>query len=167
MAKQPPHGYDPQGRPIWALNGKGQPICGGKRGPSGTCQATVRMLNGRCRLCGGKTPRGPENANYKTGEHSHEMKTRRQFVAALHGENYDRAKVLVDLLFEMAKKGDLGAIKYQLDQMYGSPQARVINEIGERAFIASVVKVTAKYLDGEKFGEWMSDLKSELSAAFD
>lgn len=45
-------------------------LCGAKlRGKDRTCQKSP-MANGRCRLHGGCTPSGPDNANYKHGRYA-------------------------------------------------------------------------------------------------
>lgn len=45
------------------------PVCGAKTRAGGTCQQ-AGMPNGRCRMHGGPTPRGPASASYKTGRWS-------------------------------------------------------------------------------------------------
>jgi len=66
---QEPLGYDTKGRPVWAVNDAGRPVCGANR-KKGPCQSTARMENGRCRLCGGATPTGEDHPRYRTGEYS-------------------------------------------------------------------------------------------------
>jgi len=49
-------------------------VCGAKlRGKDATCQKPP-MANGRCRLHGGKTPNGPDSANYKHGKYADAFK---------------------------------------------------------------------------------------------
>lgn len=55
---------------------KGKQVCGAKlRGKSATCQKPP-MENGRCRLHGGATPSGPDNANFKHGKYADVFKGR-------------------------------------------------------------------------------------------
>jgi len=48
-------------------------LCGAQTRSGGTCQKAP-MTNGRCKLHGGKTPRGVDNPNFKTGIHSKYIK---------------------------------------------------------------------------------------------
>lgn len=51
-------------------------VCGAKlrKKPGKFCQSTKLMSNGRCRLHGGKTPSGPDSANYKHGKYADAFK---------------------------------------------------------------------------------------------
>jgi hypothetical protein len=49
-------------------------ICGAKKRNGGVCQQPA-MDNGRCRLHGGKTPKGIASPNFKTGRHSKYLPT--------------------------------------------------------------------------------------------
>jgi len=55
-------------------NEAGRTICGSRRHSyprnKQPCQSTILMPNGRCRIHGGTTPRGPASPHYRTGEHS-------------------------------------------------------------------------------------------------
>lgn len=70
MAKRQAHERDDQGRPIHARDAEGRPICGAKRRDGGRCTSRQRKANGRCRLHGGNTPRGPASPHFKHGQHS-------------------------------------------------------------------------------------------------
>lgn len=49
-----------------------QPLCGAKTRNGGTCK-NAAMSNGRCRMHGGKTPRGISSPHFKTGRYSSAM----------------------------------------------------------------------------------------------
>jgi hypothetical protein len=78
-------------------------ICGAKlRGKDRTCQKSP-MANGRCRLHGGLTPSGPDNANYKHG----------RYAAVFKGQLADKFKTAttdlqpLDILPELAVQRSL------------------------------------------------------------
>lgn len=65
--KIPPHGFDDQGRPIWALGTKhGRPVCGHKISEGKFCQSEVRLDNGRCKHAGRGGRPLKENATPET-----------------------------------------------------------------------------------------------------
>jgi len=73
-------------------NAKGKEICGAKRrNKDATCQSTVLLPSGRCRIHGGKTPGGMENANYKHGKYSrYRLKSdelHKRFMQAIEDQN--------------------------------------------------------------------------------
>ena len=91
------------------------------------------------------------------------IKTRKQFIEALgNDKTTDFAKQMIDKLREIALAGSLEALKYSLDQLFGSPKATVVTEIADRDLFARMVRVTAKHLTGEAFQAWLSDLKTEM-----
>jgi hypothetical protein len=59
--------------PRLALDGSGRRVCGARNRPAAAypfCQCDKLLPNGRCRLHGGKTPRGPASKNWKHGQRS-------------------------------------------------------------------------------------------------
>jgi hypothetical protein len=64
---------DPGFNPRLALDGSGRAVCGAKNRPSARypyCQTDKLFPNGRCRMHGGKSLRGPANPAWKGGHRS-------------------------------------------------------------------------------------------------
>ena len=100
------------------------------------------------------------------------IKTRRDFLEALstHADEQTQKSINEIGIGQLAKKvlaGDEGAIKYWFDQQFGTAKTTIINEIGNREFIAIVMRITAKHLQGEAFETWLQELKSEMDAESD
>lgn len=78
-------------------------VCGAKlRNKDKTCQKSP-MANGRCRLHGGATPSGPDNANFKHGRYANAFKGKL-------AEKFDKASAddkPLDLLPELAVQRSL------------------------------------------------------------
>src|SRR5881296_2819038 len=52
------------------------PSCGARRRDGGTCRQPAMRPSGKCRMHGGRTPRGLANANTRTGRYSRDLPTR-------------------------------------------------------------------------------------------
>lgn len=140
--------------------GKGHPRCQAfKRGSMEQCG---KMAQPGFEVCLSHGARAAE-ANVTHGQRQAVfIKTRKQFLEALGGKETDFAHQMVEKLRQIALGGSLEALKYSLDQLFGSPKATVVTEIADRDLFARMVKVTAKHLTGEAFQAWLSDLKTEM-----
>jgi hypothetical protein len=104
-----------------------------------------------CRSCGGAGARARKT-----------ITSRKAFQEVLAGEDSHQVYTLIDKLHEIAKQGNLDAIKYILDQIFGTPKATVVNEIADRDLFAHIVRVTANFLKGDEFKEWLQQSKQAL-----
>jgi hypothetical protein len=81
----------------------------GARTKSGALCKTLAMENGRCRLHGGKTPRGVDNKNFKTGIHSKYIKIPnfRKIYDSLVADNVDPYDAHPDMVLLLARQRHL------------------------------------------------------------
>jgi hypothetical protein len=67
--KSPPR--DERGRPVFAVRASDHaPVCGSKKSGGGHCLQTARYPNGRCRLHGGPSLKGPASRTWRDGRRS-------------------------------------------------------------------------------------------------
>jgi len=88
---------------------------------------------------------------------------RKAFQEALAGDGSTHVHDLIDKLHSIAKAGNLDAIKYILDQIYGTAKATVVNEIGNRDLLAAMIRITAQFIKGEEFQEWLKQAQQALA----
>ena len=160
MIKEP-LGYDAKGRPVWAVNSLGKPVCGAsrKRGP---CQSTARMENGRCRLCGGSALSGPSHPAYKHGRYSRETLTRSVLLSQLAAAGLDR---VIEVLRQNVDEGNFTAAKYVFDQLAGAPRTTVVYEIANSDLLEAVASVTAEFIGPDRYEEWWGRVRGALEAS--
>lgn len=161
-----PLGFDAKGRPVWAVNEAGKPICGAmrKRGP---CQSTARMENGRCRLCGGATPAGPESPHFKHGRYAKETLKREALLSRL--STFGSPSELLDRTIEVLRanvdEGNFTAAKYVFDQLAGAPRTTLVYEISNSDFLEAVAAVTAEFIGPDRYEEWWGRVRGCLEAS--
>jgi len=161
-----PLGYDARGRPVWAVNSAGKPVCGAarKRGP---CQSTARMENGRCRLCGGATPSGEASPHFKHGRYSKDVLRREALLSRL--ASFGSPSVLLDRTIEVLRanvdEGNFTAAKYVFDQLAGAPRTTVVYELSNADFVEAVAAVTAEFIGPDRYDEWWSRVRGALEAS--
>lgn len=80
LAATPKHGYGPNGKPIWALNEAGKPICGAGQK---VCKSTIRMASGRCRVHGGASTGRPPSDKAPDQLHPSTLLRREKVLRAL------------------------------------------------------------------------------------
>jgi hypothetical protein len=90
------------------------------------------------------------------------LRERKEFLEVLGANDGESVRALVSKLHQIGLAGNLDAIKYILDQLYGAPKTTVVTEISDREAMARMIKVTAKHLQGEAFEAWLFDLQTEL-----
>lgn len=105
-----------------------------------------------CRKCGGAAAKKNKS-----------ISSRRAFQEVLAGEDSTHVHELIGRLHSIAKAGNLDAIKYILDQIYGTAKATVVNEIGNRDLLAAMIRITAQFIKGEEFQEWLNQAKLALA----
>src|SRR6185436_8277650 len=89
------------------------PSCGARRRDGGRCRQPGMAPSGRCRLHGGRTPRGLADANTRTGRYSRDLPTR---VAA----RYESALADPELL---SVRDDIALLQGSIQQVMAEVQA--------------------------------------------
>jgi hypothetical protein len=74
----------------------------------------------------------------------------------------EAVRPIIAKLQQIAVGGDLSAIKYVLDQLYGTAKTSMVTEIDNREMFARIVRVTASHLRGQEFDAWLSQVRIEL-----
>jgi hypothetical protein len=133
----------------------------GKGKGSARCQCWKSDRSQQC----GKPAMPPYKACDKHGakgaQANENFHQRKQFLDILG--DAETVRELISKLHEIALKGNLEAIKYILDQLYGTAKATIVNEIADRDLFARMVRATAQHLTGQAFEEWLKDLESEMN----
>lgn len=153
---KPAFGFGENGKPVHALNKDGVPICGARRrGPGGGfCQQALLSTNGRC----------PHPGHGGASKRIEAIKNRNDLIAALGGKDSVKIHELVKKLHEIAIAGNLAAITYIIDQIFGTAKTTIVQEIGNRELLAHMVRVTARFLKGPEFDEWLSLIETALAS---
>lgn len=168
MPRPKPLAHDEKGRPIWALNAKGKPVCGAKTGENSVCQRVVLCLNGRCSKHGGNAPGRPLIHGRKSAVVKNFIRTREEFLKALGGEKSDKIRPLIRALHKRALEGNQGATEYILNQIFGAPKSTIHYEIEDRVLFAKIVRVTARFIEEEEvFTRWLSEVQKEIETGSD
>lgn len=166
---QEPLGYDTKGRPVWAVNDAGRPVCGANR-KKGPCQSTARMENGRCRLCGGATPTGEDHPRYRTGEYSQDrlkreaLLNRLAFSTAAEAGSDPMLERVVQVLRQNVDEGNFTAAKYVFDQLAGQPRTTLVYEISDKDLLETLAGITAEFIGPDRFEAWWGRVKGALEA---
>ena len=101
------------GGQIAAASPSQRTLCGAKTRSGGTCK-NAQMLNGRCRMHGGATPRGPACGSFKTGRHSKSLPFR---LAA----RYEEAMADETLL---EQRSEIALLDVRIDEVVRAVDAR-------------------------------------------
>lgn|GEM_PF-3847035 len=168
MIKEP-LGYDAKGRPVWAVDDSGRPICGASRS-RGPCRSRARMENGRCRMCGGASLSGPSHPSYKHGLYSRETLRRDLLLSRLASfcpsdSATDLLSRAVEVLRQNVDEGNFTAAKYIFDQLAGQPRTTMVYEIANADLLEAVASVTAEFIGPERYEEWWGRVRGALEAS--
>lgn len=166
MANAKPIGETAEGWPIWARNAVGQPICGYRKKASnggGVCQQARGLgPSGRCCAPG-------HGGKQKSMAEAREIRSREVFLSALakgQAEGCeDIVPELIKQLHAQVKAGNLEALKYVTNQLYGGPTTTIEHKITGTVVLEIVIRATAKRLEKADFGEWLSEVKSDMASA--
>ena len=169
--KEPPHGYQPDGTPIWHLNPKnGKPACGAAKrwnkanGPKPKdwvgepCNVTIGLKsNGRCDAS------GHGGATAKPRQEIKAIRTREAFLDALAGEHTELIHTVTTKIKELVEKGNWDVLKWVSEMNFGGVKQTVVSEIGDSALLEKFILVTREFLPEEKFNEWLQRMEAELN----
>lgn len=175
MAKETPLAFDDKGRPIYAYNKDGNPVCGAplkktKLHPEERiCQNPKRMANGRCYRCGGKTPTGEQAGNFKTGEWTRENMTREALLRMVANmktseEKRDLLTLCAEKMYEAVESGNVMAALKVFEQLAGSPKTTKEHKIEDTALFEEFGKLLVRH-EGEPIDSnlLMEELESALA----
>ena len=140
---QPQLGTCRRGKPVWAYDDAGFPVCGaslahssGQSGPKFQCQSRFRMRSGRCRVHGGASKAGLAQPAFLNGENSTKMPRHLQSAYQRILKDPDLMSVQKDIAVDEVYLEELGA---QLENGFDS---LLITRV------SSACENLALYLDG-------------------
>ena len=85
---------------------------------------------------------------------------RKEFIENLRAIGAE--KMSMDVLLAQVEKGDAYIARWLIEMIHGQAKATVRTELAEDTALRAVARITAEYLEPEKYAEWWTACKKEL-----
>jgi hypothetical protein len=143
-------------------------ICGARTRSGASCK-TPPMTNGRCKMHGGKTPKGVDNKNFKTGSYSKYIKipNLKKIYDSLVAANVDPYDADPDMLLLLARQRQLlqsgdnrdnWAEISKLWPVLRAGLAKNASEAEKEAAMATIPKLDALIISGKAQNDKMNEM---------